>query len=353
MNIGKMIRGAIALSCWVGVLAGVAESVSAQTVRDVYRKAKDSVVVVRTIQREVASTNQGKTLVSAPGLGSGVLISADGKVLTAAHVVQTADQIAVQFDENTIVPAKVIASQRVSDVALIQLLYVPKGVTPATLGDSDKAEIGEEVVVIGAPFGLEKSLSVGYISGRKQSNVRMGSFQAVDFLQTDAAINTGNSGGPMFNMKGEVIGIVSNILTRSGGFEGIGFAATSNIAKQVLLEQKSFYSGVEGILLEGKLAQVFNVSQEAGFLIQHVAEGSPLWRMGIRGGEVSAVIDGNELLLGGDVILSINGVKVAPGNRNYDDIFRKLSSLKPGDTLTCKILRAGEVQELSTIIADQ
>lgn len=349
----QLLQRTVLFSILALMSTGLSDTAQAQTVRDVYRKGKDSVVVVRTVQREVASTNQGKTLVSAPGLGSGVLISEDGKVLTAAHVVQTADQIAVQFDEKTVVPAKVIASQRFSDVALIQLLFVPKEVKPATLGDSDKAEIGEEVVVIGAPFGLEKSLSVGYISGRKQSNVRMGSFQAVDFLQTDAAINSGNSGGPMFNMKGEVIGIVSNILTRSGGFEGIGFAASSNIAKQVLLEQKSFYSGVEGILLEGKMAQVFNVPQDAGFQIQYVADGSPLWRMGIRGGEVSAVIDGIEMLLGGDIILSVNGVKVASGNRNYDDIFRTLSGLKPGDSLTCKVLRNGEVQELSTVITDR
>lgn len=325
----------------------------AQTPRDIYKNFKDSVVVIRTIQREVASTNQGRTLVSAPGLGSGVLISDDGKILTAAHVVQTADQIAVQFDENTIVPAKVIASQRFSDVALIQLLFVPKGVKVAPLGDSDKTEIGEQVAIIGAPYGLNKSLSVGHVSGRNRSSVMMGSFQAVDFLQTDAAINSGNSGGPMFNMKGEVIGLVSNILTRSGGFEGIGFVASSNIARQILLEQKSFYTGVEGVLLEGKLAQVFNVPQEAGFLIQYVANGSPLWKMGIRGGETSAVIDGNEMILGGDVILAVNGVKVAPGNRNYDSIYGALSKLKPGDTLTCKILRGGEVSELSTVIEDK
>src|SRR5262249_16951327 len=157
------------------------------------------------------------------GLASGVLISGDGKVLTAAHVVQAVDQVFVEFIDGQLVTACVISSAPAADVALLQLDSVPPGVAPAQLGDSDKVEVGDEVFVVGAPYGLSYTLSVGHIGGRAAPKGSLASLSAGEFLQTDAPINSGNSGSPMFNRQGEVVGIVSNIMSRSGGFEGIGF----------------------------------------------------------------------------------------------------------------------------------
>lgn len=172
---------------------------------------------------------------------------------------------------------------------------------------------------------------------------------AWEFFQTDAAINGGNSGGPMFNSKGEVIGIVSNILTRSGGFEGIGFAATSKMAR-ILLEQKPFWSGMEGILVQGDLAGVLKLPQPVGLLVQRVAEGSPGWRLGIKPGTLRISIGGVDLLLGGDIILSINGVEILEGDASLDRIYEGLSNLKPGERIVARVLRAGQVVELTTIV---
>ena len=140
---------------------------------------------------------------------------------------------------------------------------MPKGVTPVTLGDSDKVEVGDEIFVIGAPYGISQTLSVGHLSGRHRlpSNE---SATSVEFLQTDAAINTGNSGGPMFDMEGNVIGIVSSIMSHTGGSEGLAFATAANTAKQLLLERKPFWSGIDGLVVTGALAKALNLPQAAG-----------------------------------------------------------------------------------------
>ena len=329
-------------------LVGDPAGANGQQLRDTFGRVKRSVVVVRTIERTVAPLpRQG--MVSSAGLGSGVLISNSGKVLTAAHVVQAVDKVFVEFADGQIVTARVISSATNADVALLQLDSVPQGVAPAKLGDSDQVEVGDDVFVVGAPYGLSLTLTVGHVSGRAAPKSRLASMSAWEFFQTDAAINGGNSGSPMFDWKGEVIGIVSNILSRSGGFEGIGFAATSKMAR-ILLEQKPFWSGMEGILVQGDLAGMLNLQQPAGFLVQRVAEGSPGWRLGVRPGTLRASIEGSDVLLGGDVILSVNGIEVLEGNASFQRIYESLSKLKPGEQLVARVLRAGQVVELSTEI---
>jgi len=150
-------------------------------------------------------------MVSSAGLASGVLISDNGKVLTAAHVVQAVDKVFVEFADGQIVTARVISSATNADVALLQLDSVPQGVSPAKLGDSDQVEVGDEVLVVGAPYGLSLTLTVGHVSGREVSKSSLASLSAREVFLTDAAINRGNSGSPLFNRQGEVIGIVSNI----------------------------------------------------------------------------------------------------------------------------------------------
>ena len=172
--------------------------------------------------------------------------------MTAAHLVDTADTVSVEFSNGDIRVAKVIASEPAADVALLKLNGpLPSGAAVAKLGDSDKAEVGDQIFVVGAPHGISYTLTVGYISGRRRPNTLYSGLSLTEFFQTDAAINQGNSGGPMFNMVGEIIGIVSAIISKSGGSEGLGFAATSNMARRLLLEQRSFLGGVAGYFLMG------------------------------------------------------------------------------------------------------
>jgi serine protease Do len=188
-------------------------------------------------------------------------------------------------------------------------------------------------------------LTAGHISGRRTLK-RNENTTAVEFLQTDAAINSGNSGGPLFDLNGEVMGIVSNIVTQSGGSQGLGFAATSNTARRLLLEQKPFWTGIEGFMVDGTVAKALNLNQAAGVLVQRVAEGSIAWRSGIRGGTLRANIEGADLILGGDIILKVNEVLVE-NDGSYDQIYQSLSKLKPGDNLEITILRQGKEWKLT------
>ncbi|HWC72383.1 MAG TPA: trypsin-like peptidase domain-containing protein, partial [Gemmatimonadales bacterium] len=285
-------------------------------------------------------------LTTIPGLGSGVLISAEGKIMTAAHVVQTADKVGVQFVDGKIYPAHVVASSVRADVALLQLDQFPMALTPAKLGNSDSLAVGDQVIVIGAPYGLGHSLTVGHVSGRIAAG-GMVSGGPMEMIQTDAAINMGNSGGPMFNMKGEVVGIVSRILSQSGGFEGLGFAIPAKVAERVLLNAKSFWSGIDFVLLQDTMAQAFNVPQPAGLLVQQVSANSPAALLGIRAGMVRAKIGEAELLIGGDIVLDVAGIAITPNGGSFEQIQTYLSGLKAGDSLKVNVLRGGKIVHLA------
>src|SRR3989442_1355459 len=319
---------------------------SGQQLRDAFHKVKQSVVIIRTQQKELAASPEGG-MVSANGVGSGVLISSDGKILTAAHLVQAADATLVEFSDGELIPARVLGAVHNADVALLQLAHPPANVVVAPIGDSDKMDVGDEVFLVGAPYGLSYTLTAGHISGRHSADNRFSDTALREFLQTDAAINQGNSGGPMFNMNGEVIGIVTNILSKSGGSEGLGFAATSNMARELLLDQKPFWSGIEGFLLKGDLAKALNAPQPAGLLVERVADGSPAARAGIVAGSMRANIAGEDLLLGGDIILEVNGLRYEDTNENYSRLYAGLAKLKVGNIIVIKVFRQGQVVTLS------
>jgi S1-C subfamily serine protease len=314
----------------------------AQVVGDVFRRVSPSVVVIRSRGRDVAESG----LVRFGEVGSGVLISADGKVMTAAHVVQAMDEINVEFIGGETVPARVVASEPAADLSLLQLERVPAGVKVARLANSSAVRVGDQVLVVGAPYGLSYSLSVGYVSARWAPNTVYRAFPLAEFLQTDATINTGNSGGPMFNLAGEVVGIVSHNISKGGGSEGLGFVVTINTARELLLARRSIWSGLEGHTLSGDLAAIFNVPQPEGFLIKTVAKGSPAESAGIRGGNRTAVIDGQTLVVGGDILLAVDGIPT--GNlADYQRMRDHMQKLAPGATITVTVLRAGRVLNLT------
>ena len=331
------------------ILNGICSPIKAQELRDLFRQVKSSVVTVRTIEREITPQSKNE-FVKVPGIGSGVLISADGKIMTAAHVVQAADRIVVEFTEGKEIPAHVIASVVTADVALLQLDRVPADAVVAKLGDSSKSDVGDQVLVIGAPYGLSRSLTVGHISSLHTNKKLTGGLRAIEMWQADAAVNKGNSGGPMFNMQGEVIGIVCNLFSQSGGFEGVGFAVTSNLARRLLLEQNTYWSGMEGVVISGNTARIFNVPQEAGLLVQSVAEKSPAERLGLRGGRVHATFGNTNLLVGGDIILAVADYTISGDDADFDKIHARLSTLAAGSKLIVRVLRGGKIIELSAEI---
>jgi S1-C subfamily serine protease len=335
-------RALLPLVALLGLVLVPRPPAHAQAVGDVFRKVAPSVVVIRAKGGDV--TTQGQTRFTETG--SGVLVSADGRVMTAAHVVHTMDEIVVEFLGGESVNARVVSSEPAADLSLLQLDHVPSGATVAAMADSNAVKVGDQVIIVGAPYGLGYSLSVGWISARWAPNTVYRTMPLAEFFQTDAVINTGNSGGPMFDMRGQVIGIVSHNISKSGGSEGLGFVVTLNTARQLLLERRSFWSGIEGLALTDELADLLNLPRDSrGFAVKIVAKDSPAANMGLRGSTRVVKIDGQDVPLGGDIILSVEGIPVDP--QHTAQFRERLSRVPSGGTFKVKILRAGEVIELT------
>jgi len=316
----------------------------AQDYKVLYKSLNPSVVTLNT--REVIVS--GTSISAQEGLGTGVLIDSLGHIITASHVVHKADEIMVSFPDGQQIPAEVVSSIPAADIAMVKLKSRPKNPTVAKLGNSDNIDIGEEIFVIGAPFGLEHTLSIGHISGKMQREMVLGGFM-VDFLQTDAAINQGNSGGPIFNLDGEVVGIVSFILSQSGGFDGLGFAVSINSVKRILFESGTFWTGFEGLFLSNEMAKIFNVPQNSGVLVQRVTSNSMADKIGLKPGFIKANLLGQEIWIGGDIILSIQGIS-CNNPHSLVDIRAQLESLRHGEAFTMTVLRGGEILKLEGLM---
>jgi serine protease Do len=327
----------------VAALLTLAPAARAQSLEEIFTKVKPYVVVVRTKGRDVGAG--GVTRFSQTG--SGVLVSSSGRVLTAAHVVNGMDEITVEGVGGEVVRAKLISADTAADVSVLQLERVTENMRVAPLGDSDEMRVGQQVMVVGAPYGLSYSMSVGWISARWPPNTIFPDMPLAEFLQTTATINTGNSGGPVFNMAGEVVAIVSQNISKSGGSEGLGFVVSLNSARTILTDGKIFWGALQGTLLTGDLAAIFNVPQPAGFLVKTVAQGSMAWNMGLKGGDRIVTVAGKELALGGDIILSVDGIP-AVSEDSIEKIRNRLADAPSGTPFKMSVLRAGQVVELTT-----
>jgi len=335
------MRRSLAALLIVGLVAWLSPGAEAQTPGEVFRKVAPSVVVIRAKGRDIAASGQTRFSET----GSGVLISSDGKVMTAAHVVHVMDEISVEFLGGETVNARVVASEPAADLSLLQLERVPTGAKSSPLANSDPIQVGDPVIIVGAPYGLSYSLSDGLISARWKPNTVYKTMPLAEFFQTTATINTGNSGGPMFAMNGEVIGIVSHNISKSGGSEGLGFVVTINTAKKLLLEKRSFWAGLEGQVLTDEQADLLNLPPgSTGFIVKTVAKGSPAEAMGLRGATMVANLGGDPLPLGGDIVLAVEGIKAE--SVNLAKIRDLLSSRPAGSPYKVTVLRAGKVLEL-------
>ena len=262
------------------------------------------------------------------GLGSGFIVSADGYILTNAHVVSDATQVTVKLTDKREFKAKVIGADKRTDVALVKI--DAKDLPIVRIGDASKARVGEWVAAIGSPFGLENSVTAGIISAKSRS---LPDESYVPFLQTDVAINPGNSGGPLFNLNGEVIGINSQIYSRTGGYMGLSFAIPIDVAMKVKNDLQKFGKVERGRLgvtvqpLTKELADSFGLKEARGALVSSVEAGSPAAKAGFQPG---------------DVIVRVNDQPVEQSS----DLPRVIGDTKPGTAITLQVLRQGSKKDL-------
>lgn len=269
---------------------------------------------------------QGKTPVQ--GMGSGFIVSADGTILTNAHVVEDADEVTVKLNDKREFKAKVLGADKASDVAVLKI--DAKDLPFVRVGTSAPTKVGEWVLAIGSPFGFESSASAGIVSAKSRS-LPDGSY--VPFIQTDVAVNPGNSGGPLFNMNGEVIGINSQIYSRSGGYQGLSFAipieVAMNVERQIVTTGK-VQRGKLGISIQEvnqALADTFGLAKPAGGLVSSVEKGGPAARAGIEPGDVIIGIDGKAVNSAGDLPAAV-------------------ALKKPGESTRLQIWRKGKAQDI-------
>jgi serine protease Do len=279
-------------------------------------------------------------------LGSGALISKAGRILTAAHVVDRATEIEVVFADGSKTSGHVVWIESLIDLAMIQAVDIPEDVEPLPLAKADDYSIGEQVVVIGAPFGVSHSLSVGYLSGIRDNEAIPGSSLTPRLLQTDAAINVGNSGGPMFNLQGEIIGIVSHILSKTGGNNGLGFVISVDNIRTIIDSDPSEFFGLIPILLNKQQAQVINNSAGYGMLIQNVIPNTLADKLGFKGGNMSVMMANNHILLGGDILLDVDGIAIKDIAAAIK-VKQRMARYKKGAEVVFKYLRNGVEKQLT------
>ena len=283
--------------------------------------------------------------------GSGFLISADGKILTNNHVVANERQLEVTLSDQSRYKAQLLSRDETNDLALLQIM--PRGKLPALhLGDSDSLQVGQKVLAIGNPFGLDGTLTTGIVSSLGRSIRGENERTLEGLIQTDAAINPGNSGGPLLDSAGNVVGINTAILGPNGNI-GIGFAMPINRAKLMLDDfqagRKRPKLGVSVVPISGDYADALRLPTQGGLLIQEVDADSSAARAGLRGGRQEVQIGNAQLLVGGDLILSIDGKPV----ERDDAISRALAGKRTGDTLELTIFRAGKTMNVRVRLGDE
>jgi serine protease Do len=345
------------------------------TLEQIYSQVNPSVVSLRVNQTSQSPTVQ---LPQVPGfpfgnnqtppdqpqsqtaLGSGFVWDTDGHIVTNNHVIDGATRITVTFSDGTIREAKVVGADVNSDLAVIKLDSNPEKLVPVTMGDSGQIKVGQMAIAIGDPFGLENTMTVGIVSALGRSlpvdsiSTSGASYTIPDIIQTDAPINPGNSGGILLNASGEVIGVTSAIESPVRANAGVGFAIPASIVKNVvpsLIKDGKYthaWLGVSGTTLIPDLAKGMNLNiDQHGALVVEIVKGSPAEKAGLKGSDKEIQIDGQNTVVGGDVITAINNEPV----KTFDDVAAYVGSrASVGSTLTLTILRDGKTQNVDVTL---
>src|SRR4051794_20950818 len=292
------------------------------TPRDIYKRAGPGVVFIRA---QVVEQSQSPFDFGFPqeqrgeATGSGFVIDRDGTILTNAHVVAGATKVTVQFADKHVVDARILGRDESTDLAVLKVSATQSELRPLSLGSSRTIQVGDPTIAIGNPFGLERTLTTGVVSATKRTIQAPDGFKIDGVIQTDAAINPGNSGGPLLDAAGRVIGINSQIETggSGGGNVGIGFAIPIDTAKRLLPQLEKTgkvergFLGIEDPLTIDSSLRDLNLPVDHGVLVQTVTPRSPAAKAGIKGGDIVARVDGNDVRLGGDIITAVSGRKVS------------------------------------------
>jgi S1-C subfamily serine protease len=382
-SFGSALLGGVVVAAfgWVAIAAGwinadssgstvtVAEPLSAPVdaseasnesnrVNQIYRRDGQGVAFISSQLKPQESSGLspfGESEGGGVATGSGILIDTEGHVLTNNHVVEGADKVEVKLgSSDTTYTAEVVGTDPATDVALLKVEAPASSLHPLALGDSSNVEVGEPVVAIGNPFGLDRTVTAGIVSAIQRQIQAPNGFSISHVIQTDAAINPGNSGGPLIESEGKVIGINSQIQTGGSGDGnvGIGFAVPINTAREVVQqiedhgEIKHAYLGISGGSITPDLAKALKLPEEEGVLVNEVVKGGPADEAGIKGGDTSATIEGASFRLGGDVITEVNGKKIA----GMEEVINAVNAASPGDKMELTVDRDGKPQTIDVTL---
>ncbi|HEY8083562.1 MAG TPA: trypsin-like peptidase domain-containing protein [Solirubrobacterales bacterium] len=333
----------------------------ANVVNEIYRRDRQGIAFIEADQpaQEASPLSPfGQPEGGGVATGSGFVIDTEGHLLTNNHVVDGAGEISVKLgssDESY--AAKVVGTDPATDVALLKIDVPGDQLHPLALGNSSEVEVGDPVVAIGNPFGLDSTVTSGIVSALQRQIQAPNGFSISHVIQTDAAINPGNSGGPLIDASGRVIGINSQIETGGGGGGnvGIGFAIPINTAREVAeqIEEdgrvEHAYLGISGGSITPDLARALNLPVDEGVLVAEVAQGGPADKTGIEGGDTEATIEGASVTLGGDIITELDGKPVS----GMDDLVNVINGGKPGDEIDLTVLSGGDEKTVSVTLGNR
>jgi S1-C subfamily serine protease len=327
------------------------------TISQVYARARPGVVQVSTTSIVQSSDPFGffPTQQAERGLGSGFVIDKAGHIVTNFHVVQGAQKISVSFSNNESMRAKVVGRDPSTDVAVLKVDAESRALTPLELGNSDDVQVGDEVVAIGNPLGYERTVTSGIVSAVGRAIQAPNSYYIDQAIQTDAAINQGNSGGPLLNAAGRVIGVNSQIATENGGNVGLGFAipinTVKNVAAQIIDKGKAEHAqlGIRSEPIDRQIADLFHLPTNSGLLVSDVDAGSGAAKAGIKAGTEHVIVEGESYVIGGDIIVAADGRPVAAIESLRDIV----SAKKPGDTVRLELYRGSERKTVTVELGRQ
>lgn len=340
----------------------------ALSVNEIYKRAASGVVQITstTGQASVGPLQvdpypYNKPLPRVPptqALGSGFVLDKAGHIVTNYHVIQGADEIRVSFSNRDTVEAQLVGSDPSTDLAVLQVDTSASALTPLPLGDSDKVEVGDPVVAIGNPFGLDRTATSGIVSALQRLITAPNRFTIDHVIQTDAPINHGNSGGPLLNSRGQVIGVNTQIETGgvpNSGNVGIGFSVPSNTVKDVVAQimrtgrVDHAYLGISGQAVNSVVADKYNLPVAKGVLVESVTSGSGAGKAGLQGGETQVVVAGETYVLGGDIIVSFDGKQIS----SIEQLRDAIAGHKPGDKVKLVIYRDAKKAGVTVTLARQ
>ncbi len=315
------------------------------TVNEIYERTASGVVRINATNRSTSSGSTDPFGGQDSALGSGFVIDKSGHIVTNYHVVRDAGEVTVSFSNRDTVKAEVVGTDASTDLAVLRVETAASALTPLPLGNSDVVQVGDPVVAIGNPFGLDRTATSGIVSALQRLLTAPNRFTIDHVIQTDAPINPGNSGGPLLNAQGRVIGVNTQIETGSGtsatGNVGIGFAVPSNTVKDVVAQilrtgrVDHAYLGISGQAVSKDVAETYNLPVKAGVLVESVTNESGADKAGLKGGETEVVVAGETYVLGGDIIVAYDGKKIS----SIEELRDAIAGDKPGDKVSIVIYR--------------